>query len=792
MTVGLVLLAWFGGNRILNEFRPDIEANLTKTLGRQVTIGKAVAQIYPQPGLYLKDVIIAGRAKDCLPLKAQGLSMELELDDALRGAIVISLIELRGLNYSLFQDGTNLQPANLQGTACAAALPLPNALGATPAETPVLPPPANPPVKVEQQERFGIDWDLQELQIEDAELTIYSVNGKKHLLKGKLQTQGGPQNGLVSLKKVKLDLLYDEVPAKISIAELNYNIASKNLSVSAGEFASLKNLLKITGTADLPNSQFTGQISSEKLDIATFAQTLKQLSGLRQINDKGQVNINLNLEYSPTRFMVSGSAKGKDLIIFSKSTTARELNIKDGSFLSENGKDLINIKDFSASDLAIKTGTTSYRSKDARGSLNYGKPTAVNGTARLSVAGFEFDDKTTLIQNVTATAEKIDFSWSKKQGLQLKTNLLGSSVYLKAPQVEVLNARSVSGPLALSIPSGPGYSVSGTANVVESEMQISARRLEKLGGLVNFAIDQKGMTYKNFQISGQHQKRNWQAKGNLTSSAQEHLLNIQNLTINKGQLSGNLRMQRTGAGRINFDVQAKGLPIEDTYPLVANEGQSSASGVIKSFSGKFQSNSADFMKNLKGMGKFELLNNKIKGFNLQSAVADALAAIPFAGQQMVLQDYRNSVQDHTTTADFLVENQQVQIKSLAFNRTNFTGYGKGTINFDGTIDGAVRIVFLKQALKMLGVGIDPLAKLFSSAGQITFHFLVSGTVTKPNIAVNKTALAKQLSGVGIAESVIKGSIKGGTKIFDVLTGGDWKSTPTPTPVPTPFLDDFDD
>ena len=721
---------WFYGDELLGHYKPDIERALSDALNVSVEVGELRATIVPRLSLRIDEMKVhTPDNSDVWTVEHAALVAELQA--LLERRLELSSIIVSGLSGTVHLNTTAAQPASSPAQDSASRAPF-----------------------VLNLHDFRIEKSLLRFTDGKTEWPLDIHDGS-----GRLSTDGD----VLRVPTATLNASISGMPAALGLSLLEMK---PDGAVSLGELAlSIDGQALRCGGSMGADGRMKLSASGSQLDLAQLASTLARFQGKKPFAVAGRLSASVSLTGTVTDLTATGRLSAQS--IRSASARISSIDIPQWTLATAGGALQSISSDLSLAGLEIRNGAQSYVAESGKSKLTArnGKGWSITGT--VDAVGFGYADEATRLSRVNATATGVNAVITPRGDIVVDLQAQGRSLVLLAPSVEVSSIEQASAPLRISVPASGGYSVSGPVTASGGVVTLEGRKLERVEGTVAMLVSGPLKDFSSKALKVVSGGERLQAQLSFSMTDQAFKASLSPLKIGDGELFASWYMGRDKDLRTTIDARATRIKIAPAYAAVMQE-RKPVDGLLDNAALSIKGERERLPQSAVGTGSFVFLGEPPKKILPTDTILNAIASIPGAGNLLVAKDTLDNSRDREMKGDVRIADGKVSVQNFTARRTGFNLAGKASIGFDQRLDGAVSVVFFKETLRSLSFNITLLSNLFSSAPQISIPLIISGTIDNPGITPDYAEIAKNASGLGLAQSVAQGILSGGKRVLSVF------------------------
>jgi hypothetical protein len=713
-------LVWFQGETLVRRYTPAIEAELSQHLRAQVRISDLEIDLFPSPGALAKNVSIVPFG-GCGGVTAAVAEFRIDPWALLEGRYVITSLAFSGVRTEVsVVDGVVSLHADA-GVACSA-----QASEQSQASSQV---PQKTPSPTEAGGRFStFALELKDFAVRDAQIVVLTT--ERHTLRiSELLGAAALSEGVLSLaeSKVKADL--DKISLDLSARSIHADFVQAIFDLNDGRISVNDEQVSLSGRYG-PGAQLSdGKISTRSFSLPKLVEAARKmgidLSGIRS----GEVSGSSDLSYSKPVGL---------------SVRTRDLQVKKIALLHRG----------SAYEASLMRGPLECRAS--------GQTTGC--TADLVFEGFRYANEKIAVSNVSARLEKLKASMPVHGGMRVSGTLIGSSLKLESPSVQIKNISSVSAPLEVSLSPRGEYSVVGVVAGRGVELRAAEREFSQVGGDVKVELSSTGDSFSTSNLSASVMGQPLKVGGGVAVSPTGYSFQNIEMDIAGGAvtLAGNI--QRTTGRPFSARIGVRNAVVSTLAAVVLARHENPFDGQIRSLNLSLSGTLESLPSSLRGEGDFKLMSTRVRGFDLTRALADALSTIPIANLTLAKEKLSDEGLDKAAEATFTIADEKFHFSTLTFFRNQYTLTATGTYSFSKDLDLKGAVTFMKQTLSSLGGGFDKLGSLLGRVGKVEIPVFIRGRVPNISVVPDVVTLVKDNSGLTLAGDVLGTTLNAGRSV----------------------------
>ncbi len=707
----LVIFANLILEKVATSSKGEVEALLSDSLNAKVSIASVTAQLNPFPQMSAYSVEIRGWAGDVETVVISQMSLRIELLPLFSHKLVINDIaaSIPALNLATKHGAFKLRDLEI---------------GA------------------------GLKLEQGQLELSDPQISLM-INDRALRLSGRA------------------------ISYKANAGELELSQLSLNFAQHKGALASDSNQLDLSGALNVPEQKIDLTLKIRSLYATSLAELISPLlppststvaggvlSGTSTCSGKldGELKFESSLNFKDISYADAFSLKSAEFKELKLVLLKEELHAASSTI------DLVNLR--------VKESENRYQASKVKGKLEFGRSkaqaSAISGS--LNLVGFAFSDNATDISESDATIEPLNVKFEKGGSVSAELVLNGTRHKLKHEAIQIEGVKQVKATLAIKVPKGSGYSISGPVTVTDAEIQTIGHRFKNTSGTVEMLVSTPLKSFESKALTFVEAERPGKLAANFRMLPERYELVSAESNHFAGSVTLKASMERGATKNFSIDASAKELDLNRLITFVAPASNSEMQGKldVPALSLKGQRN--DFPNSLSGNAEAKMLQTKISPRSIGTKILGALRAVPVVGGIFGSEPANFEREVQSVDAKMRVQDGLLYIDSAKLSRPSYNVDLSGTLAFDKNINLRGDVIVLEESASRLGLNIGPLKHLFGRLGRIVVPIFVRGKVPDVEVEADIKTFVKNNAGIGLGKQIIRG-----------LTGGSEKATPSPTP-----------
>lgn len=422
LAVGILGLAFFNANKLIAQFKPELEKTLSSLVGTQIQLQGITATVLPQTALKVSGLSIKNTATSTAAESGPEFSeflLNLNLRELISGQLDITKISIVAPKLTLIKDSTGLR---IKG------FPIPKKNQSPNKDVPAAFAPSEDRNKQsdsnQSKSNLPIPINLQAIEMKGGTITFEDQVANKSYQLSDLNVDSAVNilNNNIAVSNLGITAkVLDKHKVALSIPKIG--LKDKDLSVDS--FTALIDDLALQGSANINIKSIKGRarVRSKQVNLVDVVATLSDfIPNISQFDLKGTVIPDIKFEIlGPKIFSINGTLG------------LAEIAAKQGVHMLSNLNGNFSIKADGPSDAIITT-------QDLKLSLN-DQPISTNFSAKLFGTNFTLED---LVLNLLggSVKGKIDLSLDTQKAFTTKIEGAGINIekalsMLKAPDAQI-------------------------------------------------------------------------------------------------------------------------------------------------------------------------------------------------------------------------------------------------------------------------------------------------------------------------------------------------------------------
>lgn len=275
-------------NDIVSSFRPQIEQQLSTTLGAQVALGEISASLFPTCHLSVKEVQVLDPDGKAAALSLGGLTASVALRPLLSKKLDISNLEIERPRITLIKDSSGTTVQGLK-TSKSGSQPSPKSQSPSPSSS-------------SSTTSTPLDIAISRITISDGELTIDDrITNKRTPIRAiNLDAAVAVQGKEIQIPTLSLSLAASPLPPiRFTGSKISYGQDSGKVSIGSFDAASDVGTMHADGTLDATTQNGSLNVTSKGIDLKRVAVLLKDgTPTLAALNPSGSITTSLAVTLS--------------------------------------------------------------------------------------------------------------------------------------------------------------------------------------------------------------------------------------------------------------------------------------------------------------------------------------------------------------------------------------------------------------------------------------------------------------------------------------------------------------
>jgi hypothetical protein len=717
--------------RVLALFKPHVERALSAATGYQITFASASFKLLPFLGVQLEDGIATSIA-GCSTWRLGSVSVRVELLPLLQRRLDIRRVEVETLDGALGITDGRASLVTEAGERCE----VPSGT-ASPSPATAIP-----------STSLSVSTNLDDLRVISGRLTIFGAQTRHTVAVDDLRASLAINNGLISLPKLSLRGSLDEVPCALKADNATLDLTRSAFSLPSSVVSLGGQSVAVSGSYDGVLKTGRGSIRAERITLAPDEGMF--LSGLPSI--RGEAAFRLDVGASGDVFDISGDVHLVKASL-GGSMSAEEVSLVGlrsriaGATLQRASSSVL-VRRFHCRD-----DLDTYTVEAVRGDLTVDTAATLSVVGNLDVSNFGFADEDTTIERASAKLERISGEISSAGDVSVRLVLDASSIYLLNPNIVITSVRTVSAPLAITIPEAGGYSVTGPVTIAGGEMSVLDKKLSDTGGTVQISVASKLKTFSSTNLSTSSVGEALRGATFFAMTHAEYKVSNTSFSVGGGSLAATLTLGRHKKGPMDATLRASNINLSSLYRAVAQREDSPIQGSAELITASVTADSADIPGTAQGTGSVRISDVVFTTVDVQELAQDAITSIPFVGPKITPSKVPEPLLDGGFSSSFVIGDRALSMPDLRLQFSNLTVEGGLTAGLDSALSGNVSLVYLEETFRMLGFGIEPLGRFLAREGRIAIPLTVSGTLEVPSFSPDMEAIGRFASGRDLHDSI---------------------------------------
>ena len=718
MTVSAAVL-YYGTQALLEHYRPQLVAEVSDSVGCPINYSRATIRLTPALEVVLQDVAVMGTSLG-FEVTTPYLAAEVKIPELFNKHLDFDKISLLSPSIVLITGAT--VPYSQQATPpVPATSPLPNS-GATQA--------------------FPLPR-IDSISIDSGRISRRSATGQVTVLLEDLHIESGlaAKGSTITVTPSQASFVLPvgaatkkRLPITASLQQLNYTLSPQALSLQSAQLISGTSAITVSGSMDFASGTVTATAQGSKVGLAP----LQQLLGVKAL---------------------SGTADLQTTVTLNEQT----LQI-DGTFSLSTAK----ITPNSGESYTVASLSGPFSLQRAKGA-----GTTIQSKA-VSVQGFSYQDPNVSLNHVNGTLSTIKGTIAEDGAASFGVSVHGTGLDLNAGDLTIKKIGSVDSSLTITVPTTPGYSVSGPVKASGVDTTYFDRPVTGASGSVDMLVSNSVLRFitKGIQAQSSGLPLNITGTVEITDSA----YSIPNLVaqVAGGSLASTITIERNPKQQVHAEVLAKELDVAAFKSLVTGDPKATYSGRLDHLSVKATARRGDLLSSATGQGLIEITDGTVARANFDRRVVGLIKAIPVVGEAV---SFTSSATDSSTyemqggmlkdlTADFTIGANRFSSKNIKAQGKFSNLIASGEVSFHGDLNIAASAIYLEQNLRALAGPLKPLGALFGTIGKIEIPLLITGQVGNPKISADLS----RVQDISMPGRVISPLLQGLGSIVDSTPG----------------------
>lgn len=692
--IGILALAlYYGTQRVLEHYRPQLLAEITDAVGCPVTYSRATLRLTPLLEVVLHDVAVMGTDLG-FEVTAPYFSAEVKFSALLNRHLDFDRLTLRSPSIVLI-TGSKTQPQPPQAT---------------------VPPLAGPATITIQPEVSRPLPGINAIAIDSGQIKRRSATGEESLvlqdlhITSRVVSQGQNLSVLPSQASFVLPVRLkgeQRLPFAASLQGLQYTASPKSIAVSDAQLSTGTSSVLVSGSMNLESGVVNANLQGTQVGIGV----IQQILGIQGLSGRADIQSTLSIDEQTTRIDAN-------------------ITLSDARAAMPTGE-VCGVGSLSGPISVIRTKGTGLTIQ----------------SSKLTVRGFSYQDPNVALNRVNGTLSKISGSIRDDGITTVTVTVQGNGLDLASGPFTIKKISSVAAPLTISIP-GKGYSVSGPVTASGVEMAFHGRAFSAAEGAVQMLVSNDILRFVTDGIRSQSAAIPLSVRGTLEITDKDYL--VKNLvgTIGNGNLAASADIQRAPRQDLEAELLAQGLDIASIRAVLFGEPRGAFSGRIEHLSVKATARKSDPLSSARGEGILEISDGTVRQASFDKRVVGIIRAIPVVGSSVAFTSATPGSSDYqvqggmlkTITADFTVASGKLRSENIQAQGRFMNLHAKGDVGVNGSLDLVASAIYLEQNLKALAGPIKPLGSLFGTIGKIEIPLLIKGTIETPQVSADITRL----------------------------------------------------
>ncbi len=412
--------------------------------------------------------------------------------------------------------------------------------------------------------------------------------------------------------------------------------------------------------------------------------------------------------------------------------------------------------------LTIVDGVDHYQVSKLNGDLNLTlKKNAPSFLADLNVQGFGYSDGETVITKVNANLNDIKGSVSESGDAVVTVNLDARSIDLTNPSIHITKVERVSSPVTVKIPPSGGYKVSGPVSIKNAVIMTADREFKEVNSKIDMLVSSPLKDFKAQEIAFKLADVPGTIKTQFSMTPAEYIVGDTELDLKVGKVQAATTIGRTDKKSIRGHMKATDVNITDILKALTPDSAETYGGYLRAFVTKFSAESGHLKETLTATGSFAIDDIELKGKKISEELLKTADKTPILSPSSPSKDKELQ---YLLAGNFEIKDQEISLEDVKTPFKHFTVEANGGINLDKKVDLDVEVVFLEETFATLGLGIEPLKKLFGNIGKYTIPISVRGTLPDVTVKSDSAEWLQRLVGISLVEDISIGVIEAGEAI----------------------------